>query len=514
MWEHFKEVPGIGENGKKKAKCNYCPQLIVISGTSGMWNHLGRCAKYNSGYTQGTQSRKRRKIVKKGQVVSSPSYSKFDQEACRAQLVRTFVCAELPFRFVENEEFRKLLIILQPRFDIPSRYTLRRDIWMLYNEELGKLKKVLKNCGRVCLTTDTWTSNQNLNYMSLIVHFVDRELKLHKKIINFCQITGHTGDMLGKYVDTYLRDWGLYGKILTVTVDNAKANDVMIRYLHNMMSYWDNHVLNGDYVHMRCCTHVLNLIVKEDKQGSISKIRHAVKWVKSSPSRLEKFMICASDEKIPYKGAVVLDVDIRWNSMYSMLTVALKYRKAFHKLSVREVTFRREMEEKTTHGITDGDWDYVESVLPLLELFYKSTIRLSGSLYVTSASYVAEVFAIGKGINKHMSSTNKYIMETANKMKIKFNKYWGDPDTLDILLLIAFVLDPQAKLHFAEFYIDLLYASIGKAKHLKDKLMSDFRKIYVQYGGTDYSQSSLLETRHEKDDDDIWCHYSQETGHE
>lgn len=49
VWEHFKEVPCIGENGKKKAKCNYCPQLIVISGTSGMWNHLGRCAKYNSG---------------------------------------------------------------------------------------------------------------------------------------------------------------------------------------------------------------------------------------------------------------------------------------------------------------------------------------------------------------------------------------------------------------------------------------------------------------------------------
>ena len=151
-----------------------------------------------------------------------------------------------------------------------------------------------------------------------------------------------------------------------------------------MMSSWDNHVLNGDYVHMRCCTHVLNLIVKsglkEDKQGSISKIRHAVKWVKSSPSRLEKFIICASDEKIPYKGVVVLDVDTRWNSMYSMLMVALKYRPAFHKLSVREVTFRREMEEKTMHGIIDGDWVYVELVLPLFELFYKSTIRLSGSL--------------------------------------------------------------------------------------------------------------------------------------
>jgi hypothetical protein len=131
-----------------------------------MWNHLDRCPNFNDGDTQGTQPRKRRKTYKKGQVVSSPSYPKFDQEACRAQLVRTFVCAELPFRFVENEEFQKLLIILQPRFDIPSRYTLRRDIWELYNEELGKLKKFLKNCGRVCLTTDTWTSNQSLSYLS------------------------------------------------------------------------------------------------------------------------------------------------------------------------------------------------------------------------------------------------------------------------------------------------------------------------------------------------------------
>jgi len=41
--------------------------------------------------------------------------------------------------------------------------------------------------------------------MSLTVHFVDNELKLHKKIINFCQITGHIEDMLGKYVDTCSR---------------------------------------------------------------------------------------------------------------------------------------------------------------------------------------------------------------------------------------------------------------------------------------------------------------------
>ncbi|MCI15143.1 CCP-like protein, partial [Trifolium medium] len=76
MWNHFTKIPSKVE----KAECNYCGYFIMYKcGTSGMLTHLSRCDSYVN--------------------------------IC----VRTFVCAELPFRFVENEEFRKLLLILQPR---------------------------------------------------------------------------------------------------------------------------------------------------------------------------------------------------------------------------------------------------------------------------------------------------------------------------------------------------------------------------------------------------------------
>ncbi|MCI11905.1 HAT family dimerization domain containing protein [Trifolium medium] len=52
------------------------------------------------------------------------------------------------------------------------------------------------------------------------------------------------------------------------------------------------------------------LSMKKDK-GSIPKIRNAVKYVKSSPSRLDSFMECAADAKVSYKGVVVLDVETR-----------------------------------------------------------------------------------------------------------------------------------------------------------------------------------------------------------
>ncbi|CAI8616842.1 unnamed protein product [Vicia faba] len=137
MWNHFTAMEG----DEKKAKCQYCGVLIKYSNrTSGMQTHLGRCTAYDHDKTQPTQPNKRRKTNSEGKIVCSPSYSKFDQEECQALLVKTFMCCELPFCFVKNEVFRKLLITLQPRFYIPSRSTSRLDIWALYLEEKEKLK--------------------------------------------------------------------------------------------------------------------------------------------------------------------------------------------------------------------------------------------------------------------------------------------------------------------------------------------------------------------------------------
>jgi hypothetical protein len=49
--------------------------------------------------------------------------------------------------------------------------------------------------------------------------------------------------------------------------------------------------------------------MKQDKGDFIPKIRDAVKYVKSSPSRLAYFMECAADVKVSYKD---LDVECCW----------------------------------------------------------------------------------------------------------------------------------------------------------------------------------------------------------
>ncbi|KAL0458820.1 UNVERIFIED_CONTAM: putative AC transposase [Sesamum latifolium] len=109
---------------------------------------------------------------------------KLDIEGIRKSLAKMVLLDELPFKMVEGEGFRAYSQVLEPRFVVSSRITVARDCMKLYVEEKKALKKLLKS-QRVCLTTDTWTSIQNLNYMCLTAHWIDDSWKLQKRILNF-----------------------------------------------------------------------------------------------------------------------------------------------------------------------------------------------------------------------------------------------------------------------------------------------------------------------------------------
>lgn len=75
---------------------------------------------------------------------------------------------ELPFIFVEGEGFLEFCWQLCPSFEVSSRRTICRDVLQLYWDSIDSLKKLFsKSLHGVCLTTDIWTSIQNVNYMVL-----------------------------------------------------------------------------------------------------------------------------------------------------------------------------------------------------------------------------------------------------------------------------------------------------------------------------------------------------------
>ena len=114
-------------------------------------------------------------------------------------LAKMIASDELPIRFVKGDGFRNLMSVACPRFKIPSRWTVSRDIFNIYVEERHKLKEFFKTeCQIVCLTTDTWTSVQRINYMCITAHFIDTKCKLNKKIISFVLVSSHRGEYIAK----------------------------------------------------------------------------------------------------------------------------------------------------------------------------------------------------------------------------------------------------------------------------------------------------------------------------
>ena len=189
------------------------------------------------------------------------------------------VIDELPLKFVEGEEFRHLMYVACPRFWMPSRWTITRDCFEFYIAKKNKLKDLFKSTNhRVCLTTNTWSSLQRINYMCLTTHFIDNEWKLHKKIINFYPISSHKGIDIGFKVEKCLNEWGI-DKVLTITMDNASSNDLAIKWLKEQIGNWGSSILNCEHIHMRCIAHIINLIVVDGLKeigSSVKKIRAAV----------------------------------------------------------------------------------------------------------------------------------------------------------------------------------------------------------------------------------------------
>jgi len=90
---------------------------------------------------------------------------------------------------------------------------------------------------------------------------------------------------------------------------------------------------------MRCCVHILNLIVKDGLSvifSAIEKVRESVNFWTTTPKREEKFKETCVHLNICYNKRLVLDCKTRWNSTFLMLKVVIEYKEVFDQLSQRD----------------------------------------------------------------------------------------------------------------------------------------------------------------------------------
>ena len=421
----------------------------------------------------------------------------FNKVRCRNALAKFVVKDEQAFRVVEGAGFKEFINELQPKFHVPSRITVARDIYNLFSKERAKLKEEFRVAGqRVCLTTDCWTARTQISYMCITAHYIDANWNLQKRIINFCQIANHKGDTIGKLIESCLLDWGIE-RVFTVTMDNASANDSAATFVRRRVNAWKGSVLGGEHLHVRCGAHIVNLIVNDGLHmlhDSIAAIRNSVRYIRSSPARLLKFKACVEKERIDYKGGLVLDVATRWNSTYLMLDVALKFEKAFARYEEEDDKFisffvDKDNVKKIIGPPTSADWDSASVFVKFLATFYEVTLKFSGTLHVTSNNFYHEICEIHSQLNDLVDANDPLLSIMAVSMKEKYNKYWGNADNINPMLFIAVVLDPRYKMKYLKYCFESVYDPAMVAR-LVVKVESILQSLYTCYAGSDGNKVS------------------------
>ncbi|KAG6651897.1 hypothetical protein CIPAW_06G145100 [Carya illinoinensis] len=515
VWDHFTRIPN-GDPSKPRAKCNYCTASYACdtktNGTKSMKYHIEKqCKKCPFNRTDKSQTTLAWKAVggsDSGELVSIA----FSVDACRQSLAEMIILDELPFRFVEGEGFKKFMLTVCPKWvTIPSRVTVAKDCFSVYTREKNKLRSALQG-QRISLTTDTWTSVQNLNYMCLTAHFIDDDWNLHKRILSFCLVENHKGDTLGKAIEMCLHDWGR-PKYLAITLDNASSNNGAVSYLKKKTKYRKDTILEHEFLHVRCCAHILNLIVCEglrEFDESIAKVRGVVKYVKSSPQRWSMFGKCIQLEEITCKSDICLDVPTRWNSTYLMLERAIKFRRAFEQLEEEDSAFltsigddddddeedvEQVMNRRTSRKLgppNNIDWEKVRLFVKFLKLFHDATLRFSEGLYATCNSFFLELATISGAIDMECQNQNLVVGLMATNMKKKFNKYWGNLDNMNMLLFVGILLDPRYKMRYLDFELEVMYAhDPTKAVDLSCSVKNTLTRMYEAYLANEDVSNSL-----------------------
>ncbi|KAL9680314.1 hypothetical protein QQ045_018192 [Rhodiola kirilowii] len=270
-WLSFVELP-TGLDGKKRAKCMKCGKELLYDsslGTASLIHHHDSCSALGVSPHSATRS------------------LTFKHERFRELIIEAIIKHDLPFSFVEYEGIRSVFDYVSPELHLPCRNTVKSHVTKIYENKKLKVQELLSRAkGRICLTSDLWSSHTTDGHLALTAHFLHNEWNLHKKILSFSHMPPpHTGNALVEKINSLICEWGIDKNLFSITLDNASANDSFVDKLKMQLNFRGLLLLNGQFFHVGCCAHILNLIVQDGLKAiddSVVKVRDCVKYIKGS----------------------------------------------------------------------------------------------------------------------------------------------------------------------------------------------------------------------------------------
>ncbi|KAL0440619.1 UNVERIFIED_CONTAM: putative AC transposase [Sesamum radiatum] len=176
-----------------------------------------------------------------------------------------------------------------------------------------------------------------------------------------------------------------------------------------------------------------------------------------------------------------------------MLEAATCLKRAFSRYEDLDFGYTNDLSKPPHDGVpVDYDWDRASSLLNFLEHFYKLTLSISGSLYVTSNNIYHQICAVELLLKQWLESDDFELCEMSKRMKQKFDKYWGSIEKMNMVIYYAVILDPRYKLEYIEFLFDTLYEDVTQCSLMKEKVKIGMVELFNIYKGMHESSGSSI----------------------
>ena len=327
----------------------------------------------------------------------------------------------------------------------------------------------------VACTSDIWSGRTKTGYLCVTAHYVDKSWTFQKRLIAFRKIPyPHDANVIYTTIMEVFDLYGIKEKVLSITFDNASANNAAI----NLFKTTLRPPHGGTLFHQKCACHIINLCVQDGMkhvEDYLENIQSALSYIASVGSRIQEFaQHCKRSGVKPRK--LPTDVSHRWNSTYLMLKACLPYKEVINGYY-------------NTHcpdsQLTDLDWEIGTCFFYFLKVFYDATVQLSGVYYPTSPYALHKLYDIAATIDMHRNS--ELFKTTVEFMEAKFKKYW---QRVPPLYCIAAVLDPRVKLQGVAYLIKgigeklCVVSDLINIEHIKTHMSIRFNAYNEKFGGT------------------------------
>ena len=113
----------------------------------------------------------------------STKAQKYKNDHGKQKMFRTLACKWIvkntrPLSIVEDEAFRDMIELADPKLSVPCSSTVTREIKKMYNLQVDKTTELFKGIDYFWATTDAGTSYAGKMFIDVNVHWISKDYKM------------------------------------------------------------------------------------------------------------------------------------------------------------------------------------------------------------------------------------------------------------------------------------------------------------------------------------------------